>query len=79
MAVQVGFLDKQDTIDSPFIDDLAVFAQAVIADYKAGLVPVAIFKGDFKGAVNGKVEMSVIAINGIPETGTKLYALKESE
>jgi len=51
--------------------------QAGIEHYKASLVPVCVFRGDFKGAVNGKVEMSVIAINGIPETGTKLYAIGE--
>ena len=58
---------------------IEVFTKSVIEDYKVSLVPVGIFRGDFKGAVNGKVEMSVIAINGIPETGTKLYALGETK
>lgn len=33
-----------------------------IEDFKAELVPVGVFNGNFKGAVNGKVEMSVIAL-----------------
>lgn len=40
LAIQCGFLDTQDTIDSPFIDDLQVYTKAVIEEYKASLVPV---------------------------------------